>query len=329
VPPPLQSDMYAHFRDALTAFFAATATDARRVFHGRGHLFPGLEHICIDWYPPVVLISLYGEITSPDSLIESILSADKLQQIDSIILQKRFEHGAPAETVWGEKITDILVSEGSLQFRVRLCKQQNSGLFLDMRPLREWIQQNSRGKNVLNLFAYTCSLSVAALAGGARQVTNVDMSKTSINWGLENHKLNQQDPRQIKSIPHNIFRSWGRIKQFGRYDTIIIDPPTRQRGSFDAEKNYGAVLRKLGQLSKPGANVIATLNSPFLEGEFLLGKFEHHAPEFKAIEEMPVAPEFSDKFPERALKIFRFVYQAEFDAVESKNPLYSGFNDGL
>ena len=305
--------MYAAVKDALTHFFSTTATDARRVFHGRGQLYPGLEHICIDWYPPVVLITLYCNEQSIDSLIEVLLHADKHSQIKSVMLQKRFERGAPGTTVWGEEISHCIVNESSLRFKVRLGTQQNSGLFLDMRALREWIQLNCKDRNVLNLFSYTCSLSVAALAGGARQVTNVDMSKTSINWGLENHKQNQQDARQIKSIPHNMFRSWGRIKQFGRYDTILIDPPTRQRGSFDVEKNYGAVLKKLSQLSKPDADVIATLNSPFLDTEFLLEKFRKHAPQCQVVEKMHVAPEFADKFPDRALKIYRFKFLANQD----------------
>ncbi len=235
--------MYAPAKDAVTYFFSTKATDARRVFHGRGHLYPGLEYICIDWYPAVVLITLYSNEQSLYSLIEALLHADKHSQIKSIMPQKRFEQGAPGAAVWGEKITQCRVTEGNLRLKVRLGTQQNSGLFLDMRPLREWIQQNCKDSNVLNLFTYACSLSVAALAGGVRQVTNVGKSKTSINWGLENHKQNQQGAQLIKSIPHNIFRSWGRIKQFGRYDTLLIDPPTRQRGSFDVQKNYGAVLK--------------------------------------------------------------------------------------
>ena len=175
-----------------------------------------------------------------------------------------------------------------------------------MRPLREWLTAHSEGRNVLNLFAYTCSLSVAALAGDARQVVNVDMSKPSINWGQRNHELNQQDLRSVKSVPHNLFRSWGRISQCGRYDTIIIDPPTRQRGSFDAEKNYGAVLKKLSKLSKPGADIIATVNSPYLTEDFLPNQMERYAPQCRFIDMMPASPEFTDKYPEKALKIYHY-----------------------
>ena len=112
----------------------------------------------------------------------------------------------------------------------------------------------------------------------------------------------------MKSIPYNVFTSWGRIRQFGRYDTVIVDPPTRQRGSFDAERNYGAVVRKLSSLCNPGADVLACLNSPFLESSFLVDQFSKHGPDFEFQERLPVAPEFEDENPERGLKILRYVY---------------------
>tara|TARA_B110000858_G_scaffold115070_1_gene131517 strand:- start:34467 stop:35399 length:933 start_codon:yes stop_codon:yes gene_type:complete len=287
-------------------FYASEQLDARRIFHGRGHLYPGLEHICIDWFRPLVLITAYAEIEDVEALQDMLLKADSLKQIHSIVLQNRFERGAPAQTVYGVEAAPLIANEGKLRFDVHPGTQQNSGLFLDMRCLRDWLLKNSSDANVLNLFAYTCSLSVAALAGGAKSVTNVDMSKTSIRWGEENHALNGQDLRSVKSIPHNIFKSWGRIKQFGRYDLVIIDPPTRQRGSFDAAKNYGAVMKKLKGLCAPGAKVIATINSPFLSAEYLQELFQKHNSGGDYLGEMAVAPEFEDKYPERGLNICLF-----------------------
>ena len=290
----------------LQSALAHVQTDARRLFHGRGQQFPGLEHICIDWYPPVLLVTAYQPIACLDAIIAAARLADVHHQVKSIIHQRRYETGAPADCAWGEPMDTCIVNEGDLKFEVHPGQQQNAGLFLDMRLLREWLVANTDGKQVLNRFADTCALSVAAMAGGARGVVNVDMSKTSIRWGEENHALNGQDPRRIKSLPHNIFKSWGRIKQFGRYDLIIIDPPARQRGSFDAEKNYGAILKKLGQMIVPGGEVIATINSPYLGPDFLEGQFARWAPDFRLLSQMPVAPEFTDAFPERGLNILHY-----------------------
>ncbi len=298
--------MYSPIEQAFENRFRHSTRDARRIFHGRGHLWPGLEHINIDWYPPVVLITAYHPIDSLEELVATIRTGDHQGCVESIILQKRYEKGAPSETISGTPHPVCHCHEGKLVFEVHPGVQQNAGLFLDMQPLRSWLQDNSEGKNFLNLFAYTCSLSVAALAGGARQVVNVDMSKTSIRWGERNHALNAQDLRRVRSIPHNIFRSWGRIGQFGRYDLVVIDPPSRQRGSFDVEKNYSAVLKKLARLTTPGATVFATVNSPYLDQDYLQHQFQRYAPGFDLVEHFPASPDFEDRHPQKALKICRF-----------------------
>lgn len=298
--------MYAALIDSAERFFSSEQADALRIFHGRGHRFPGLEHLSVDWFAPIVLITTYGEIEQPERLAEILLRSDTLSQIKCVLLQYRKRKGTPCDCLYGEPLHHTIVTEAGLQYEVQPGVNQNAGLFLDMAPLRRWLRDHSTNKNVLNLFAYTCSLSIAAIAGEARQVVNVDMSKPSINWGLRNHQLNNQDPRCVRSVPHNLFRSWGRIKQFGRYDTIIIDPPTRQRGSFDAEKNYGAVLKKLGGLTTDRATVIATINSPYLNEDFLPNLAQRYSPNLKLKARLPVAPEFADRFPERALKIYHF-----------------------
>lgn len=293
-------------QEAASEFFSVERPDARRIFHGRGHRYPGLEHICIDWFRPLVLITAYEAVEDEARLLQLLQDADSKKQISTVMLQKRFEQGTPAHLLMGEHLETLIVTEGQLSFEVHPGAQQNAGFFLDMRSMRSWLLANSRNKNVLNLFAYTCSLSVAAMAGGAKSVTNVDMSKTSIKWGEKNHEINAQNLREVKSIPHNIFKSWGRIKQFGRYDLVIIDPPMRQRGSFDAAKNYAAVMKKLSSLCSGGAQVIATINSPFLAADYLLELFMRHNPEGSYIGEMAVAPEFLDKYPERGLNICHF-----------------------
>lgn len=274
--------------------------------HGRGQTFPGLEHLSFDWFPPVLLISAYGPVADLDDLSALVRNADAQHQIKAVMIQWRDQPGSPSQILYGETEESIVVREGELRFEVHPGRRQNAGLFMDMRLVREWLLANSQDKNVLNLFAYTCSLSVAARAGGAQQVTSVDISKTSIAWGARNHELNGQDVSQLKMIPYNLFTSWGRIKQFGRYDLVIIDPPTRQRGSFDAEKDYRAVVKRLSSLCKPGAEVIACLNSPFLGWDFLESLFVDYCPDSEIIERMPVAPEYIDAEPERGLKICRF-----------------------
>lgn len=292
----------------LTAFFSEHQPEARRIFHGRGHCYPGLEHLCLDWFGPVVLISAWEPETDAVTLKSLILDADTHKQVQAIVLQHRYINQSPADVLHGEVPDKVIVKAQGLRFEVRPGKQQNVGLFLDTGPLREWLKSNSEGANALNLFAYTCALSVAALAGGAKSVTNVDMSKPSIEWGNQNHMLNGQGPLPIKRIAHNVFKSWGRIQQFGRYDLVIIDPPSRQKGSFNAEKDYRSVVRRLPKLCNPGATIIAVLNSPFLDRNFLCNLFAVDLPQASFQEWLPVAEEFEESELEKGLKIALFKY---------------------
>jgi len=297
---------YGPFLERLAAVLSEDNAGPCRVFHGRGHAYPGLEHLNVDWYPPVLLLSFHQEPERPEALVQPILAVDTRQQIRSLVLQHRRRQGARASVLWGEEPGARVVTEGSLEFEVWPGKNRNAGLFLDTRPLRDWLQLHSAGRNVLNLFAYTCSFSVAAVAGGARRVTNVDMSRPGIAWGMRNHRLNGQDLTRVTMLPHNIFTSWGRIRQLGRYDLVIVDPPTRQAGSFDVEKNYRTVIRRLPGLVNAGADIIATVNSPYLDQEFLVRQFAHFAPELTFVERLSPAAEFIEKYPERSLKIYRF-----------------------
>lgn len=94
-----------------------------------------------------------------------------------------------------------------------------------MRYGRKWVLENSKNKRVLNLFAYTCGFSVSAIAGNAQSVVNLDMAKAALSKGRVNHQLNEHDLRKVRFLGYDLFKSWGKVKKFGPYDLIIIDPP--------------------------------------------------------------------------------------------------------
>jgi len=289
----------------LTDFFANIQTDACRVFHGRGHCYPGYEHLCVDWFGPVVLVSAWQAPDNPAALLADILAADVHKQVQSVVLQHRYQDQSPAETLYGPEPGRVIVQANGLRFEVNPGRRQNAGLFLDMGPLRQWLLAHSEDKVVLNLFAETCALSVAALADGAASVTNVDMARPS---GVRNHQLNGQDTARIQNVPHNLFKSWGKVKQHGRYDLVIIDPPSRQKGSFDAERDYKTVVRRLPKLCHPGASIIAVLNSPFLGRDFLTGVISTELPEARFEEWLPAAAAFEESDPDKGLKIARYTW---------------------
>ena len=158
---------------------------------------------------------------------------------------------------------------------------------------------------MLNLFAYTCAFSVVAAEAGAEKVVNVDMAKGALNTGRLNHQLNNIDSRSISCLSHDIFKSWGKIRKYGPYDIVIIDPPNFQAGSFNVRKDYQKIVRKLPGLLAPQAQVIACLNSPDLGFDFLRELFKGAG---GFVERKVIAPpqSFSESDANRGLKTLLF-----------------------
>ncbi len=278
--------------------------DSYRVFHGRGQVFPGLEFVTIDFFQPVILITLFSEPPQDwvaDLLVGSRVLFDEKKTV--FLLQRRYMAGAPSEVLWGTLPEHCAARRGNLEFSLHLAQQQNSGFFLDMEPGRAWIERNAPGKRILNLFAYTCAFSVVAVAAKAELVANVDMSSAALNLGRSNHQRNGLDKTRSEYLAENILKSWGRIKKRGPFDLVIIDPPSYQKGSFIAEKDYAKVIRRLPELMPGGGLVLACLNAPELSEGFLMHVFEESCPAAKFVERLKPHSDFPDVDPEQQLKL--------------------------
>ena len=159
----------------------ANLTDCQRLFHGRGHHYRGFEHINIDWYAPVVVITLYKQDES--NILSDIAKVitDNVPSCESIQVQHRYQTKAPFTLIWGDAVESTQITENALNYHIQLGASQNTGIFLDMANGRRWVFEQAKHKNVLNLFAYTCAFSVAAIAGGADKVVNIDMAKKRLS----------------------------------------------------------------------------------------------------------------------------------------------------
>lgn len=226
----------------------------------------------------------------------------------TIVLQHRYDDGAPSEILVGDLNSKPVVVESGLKYQLDIGRNQNFGLFLDMRYGRNWVRENAKHKNVLNLFAYTCGFSVAAIAGGADQVVNVDMAKASLSKGRDNHRLNDHNLNQVKFLAHDIFKSWGKIKKSGPYELIIIDPPSFQKGSFALTKDYKKILRRLPDLLVAGGQVLACVNSPQVDCDFLINSMKEEAPQLNFVQRLKNPPEFEDIDEQASLKVLEFSY---------------------
>ncbi|MBU2886812.1 class I SAM-dependent methyltransferase [Gilvimarinus agarilyticus] len=293
------------------AVSAAQGLDSRRLFHGRGQCYPGREHIVVDFFQPVCVIIFFAEPANEElQQLLNELTPLMPTPVDTIVVQRRYLEGSPSEVLRGQ-IPDVWCAQrGELRFSLSLDRQQNLGYFLDMEPGRVWLESICAGKKVLNLFAYTCAFSVVAVAAKAEQVVNVDMSKAALARGRYNHQINDLDKRNSGFLPEQILKSWSRVKKPGPYDIVILDPPSFQKGSFVASRDYAKLIKRLPELMPAGGEVLACLNAPELPENFLSDLFAQYCPGAKLIERLPASKDFPDRHPDRQLKLTHWRVEA-------------------
>ena len=295
------------------------AADAQRIFHGRGGLHPGCEAWTLDAFPPVFVLTCFAPAgDEPLAAIGAALAARWAQLAPGQPLNWVFQQRGEAQRRAGRADTQVMagsvpdphvVTEAGARYAVQVLRAQNHGLFLDMAEGRRWVRawaadfaaQHGHGARVLNLFAYTGAFSVAALQGGATQVVNIDMARGALAVGQRNHQLNGLAGAQFWA--HDIFASWGKITRHGPWDLIIADPPSHQKGSFVATKDYPRLMRRLPGLLAPAGHALLCLNAPELGMDFLHHHMHEQAPGLTFVERVANPAVFQDVDEGRALKV--------------------------
>jgi 23S rRNA (cytosine1962-C5)-methyltransferase len=291
--------------DAIAAASDVLPTEANRLFHGRGGRFPGCEHLALDIYPPVLLLTSFQALPGEAVATLAAALADRWPGAPCVY-QCRAAGAAETRALAGAVPEPHVVTEAGTRYLVHLLRGQNHGLFLDMAAGRAWVRaQVQPGARVLNLFAYTCAFSVVALQAGAAEVTNVDMASGALAIGRSNHELNGVKAG-ARFLAHDIFNSWGKLTRGGPYDLVICDPPSFQKGSFVATKDYARLARRLPGLLAPGGLALLCLNAPELGVDFLRGVVATEAPGLAFIERLDNPASFADVAPERSLKALAY-----------------------
>ncbi|MDX1696119.1 MAG: bifunctional 23S rRNA (guanine(2069)-N(7))-methyltransferase RlmK/23S rRNA (guanine(2445)-N(2))-methyltransferase RlmL, partial [Ketobacteraceae bacterium] len=134
-----------------------------------------------------------------------------------------------------------MIQEGNAWLLVNLRDYLDTGLFLDHRPVRNWINSDARGKRFLNLFAYTGAATVQAAAGGAKHTVSVDMSRTYLDWARSNLLLNGFSEDRHRLVQANCLQWLARSQE--QFDLIFLDPPTfsnskRMKGVLDIQRDH-------------------------------------------------------------------------------------------
>jgi len=293
----------------------AMPIDAERIFHGRGGLYPGCEHWVLDAFPPVLVLTSFKPVTQEElETVQASLSQRWAQIAPNAplnwVFQNRHDGEPDTRLMAGQVPEPHDVTEEGARFRVHVLKGQNHGLFLDMAAGRRWVREQATVNpklRVLNLFAYTCAFSVVALKAGALQVVNVDMSQGAMTIGQKNHQLNGLT-QGASFLVHDIFKTWGKISRSGPYDLIIVDPPSFQKGSFIATKDYAKLMRRLPDLLMPGGQALLCLNAPELGTAFLQEQMKEFAGELDFVQRLANPITFGDVSTDRSLKVL--IYRA-------------------
>jgi 23S rRNA G2069 N7-methylase RlmK/C1962 C5-methylase RlmI len=168
---------------------------------------------------------------------------------------------------FAERGERFAVEEGGHRFWVNLHDYLDTGLFLDHRKARGIIGDESKGRRVLNLFAYTGSFGVYAAAAGAQRVVQVDLSRTYLDWAKDNLALNELEDAPVELEQLDTFSYLDKAAEAGDvFDIAIVDPPTfsnskRMAGSFDVRRDYKELLRAVHKVMAPDGIIYFSTNA--------------------------------------------------------------------
>ncbi len=159
---------------------------------------------------------------------------------------------------------DITVTEGDAKFIVNLERYLDTGLFLDHRPIRQWIYQHAQDCNFLNLYCYTASATVHAALGGARSSTSVDLSKTYLNWASRNFELNGLNSRAHNLVQMDCLKFLQQSQE--KFDLIFLDPPTFSNSKstenvLDVQRDHQELIDRCMALLPPDGLLIFSNNN--------------------------------------------------------------------
>ncbi len=166
---------------------------------------------------------------------------------------------------------DKQVCEDGAWYALDLSMHQDASLYLDTRLLRGWLKANLAGKRVLNAFAYTGSLGVAALAGGAQQVVQLDLSRRFLNLARTSYTRNGFPIRDEDFIAGDFFSEVNRLKRRGDlFDCVVLDPPffsITDKGRVNLAGQSQRLINKVRPLVKDGGCLVTINNALFLSGQ--------------------------------------------------------------
>ena len=206
-------------------------TNAYRWLFGEGDGLPGLT---VDLYGDYAVVASYADSveTLLPWLVEALSGTTRLRGILHRVRDEEDEEArGKVARLWGEwPPKDLTIEEHGLRLVADLYEGQKTGLFLDQRENRRWLEPFARGRRVLNLFSYSGGFSLYAARGGAREVTSVDVAPAAARDAEANFVLNGFDPEAHRFVVADVWEFLERAqRERDRWEVVICDPPSFAR----------------------------------------------------------------------------------------------------
>jgi len=244
-------------------------TTGYRWINGESDGFPGLV---LDRYGDSLVMKLYTGIWLPGLQgIVDLLTARLHPQRIVLRLSRNLEQFAKdkfgrksGEILRGEKLDGpVIFLETGLRFEADVVRGQKTGFFLDQRENRRTVETLAGGRNVLNAFSFSGAFSLYAARGGARSVTDLDLSAHALAGAKRNFFINVAQPNVARchhqSIQADAFEWLGREPE-QQFDLIVLDPPSLAKRESDRARAVHAYERLVSSAAKslaPGGILIA------------------------------------------------------------------------
>jgi len=257
---------------ARQSLFDAHHESAFRLFNGFSE---GNSNLVIDVYASTVLFYNYADNAEHGlSLVQEAQNflLNYLSWLRAGIVKTRnakTQEDKCGKLLFGEK-PDRKIKEHGVWYAIDLMMNRDASFYLDTQNLRQWLIENMNGKSVLNAFAYTGSLGVAATAGGASRVLQLDLNRQFLNLAKDSYALNGFPIQKSDFIASDFFPAIGRFKRTGEtFDCVLIDPPffsTTSKGKVDLEIENARLINKVRPLIKDGGSLVAINNALYVSG---------------------------------------------------------------
>ena len=243
-----------------------------RLFNG---FYEGWDELVVDLYASTLVLYRYPATDGTDAnLLEEVQDylLKRLDFVTCVVCKDRGEQDPLRRkgiVTFGEAPTQKIQEHG-VWYALDLLMNQDASFYLDTRNLRKWLLENAEDWSILNLFAYTGSLGVAGLAGGARQVIQVDRKAGFLELARRSAMFNHLDLGKMKLAAGDFFSKVAYYKRRAElFDCVIVDPPffsSTEKGVVDLVKDGVRVINKARPLVRDGGRLVAINNALYLSG---------------------------------------------------------------